>query len=163
MMRSLSTSAFGQPSETKLTLGARNVCGEGCGFSMPEGLPERVVGSKPARSHAAFISSAADECASGSSSLNFHDFRLYGDRCSRPSFRPRMYRRERGRDQRRPAGRNPWRVFICPVAHSRLPAAAPVPARIRAVPRRFPPVRGKIGRSGIYIRLQMNPAGGWRD
>jgi len=24
-------------------------------------------------------------------------------------------------------------------------------------------VRGKIGRSGIYIRLQMNPAGGWRD
>ena len=62
MMRSLSTSAFGQPSETKLTLSARSACGEGCGFSMPEGLPERVAGSKPARSGMASISSAADEC-----------------------------------------------------------------------------------------------------
>jgi hypothetical protein len=31
---------------------------------------------------------------------------------SRPSFRPRMYRRERGRERCGPAGRNPWRVFI---------------------------------------------------
>ena len=61
MVRSLSTSAFGQPSETKLTLGARSACGEGCRFSMAEGLPERVAGSKPARARAAFISSAADE------------------------------------------------------------------------------------------------------
>jgi hypothetical protein len=101
--------------------------------------------------------------ACGSSSLNIHDFRLYGGCCSRPSFRPRMYRRERGRDQRRPAGRNPWRVFICQVAHSRLPAAAPVAARIRAVPAGSSPVSGKIAQSGIPIRLQMNPAGGWRD
>ena len=61
MMRSLSTSAFGQPSETKLTLGARSACGEGCPLSMAEGLPERAAGSKPARSGIASISSAADE------------------------------------------------------------------------------------------------------
>src|SRR6516165_9178568 len=36
MMRSLSTSAFGQPSETKLTRGAR---GAGCRFSMARGYP----------------------------------------------------------------------------------------------------------------------------
>ena len=32
-----------------------------------------------------------------------------------------------------------------------------------AAPRQFPPVSGKISRFGIHIRLQMNPAGGWRD
>jgi hypothetical protein len=107
-MRSLSTSAFGQPSETKLTLGARSACGEGCRFSMAEGLPERAAGSKPARS------------AGGSPSLNIHDFSLYKRCCSRPSFRPRMYRRKRGRGQRGPAGRNLRRVFIFQVARSGL-------------------------------------------
>jgi len=116
-MRSLSTSAFGQPSETKLTLGARSACGEGCRFSMAEGLPERVAGSKPARS------------TGGSPSLNIHDFSLYRRCCSRPSFRPRMYRRKRGRGQRGPAGRNLRRVFICQVpvpgcARQRLSALA---------------------------------------
>src|SRR6476646_4075587 len=44
MMRSLSTSAFGQPSETKLTFGARAT--SGFRFSICEGLPERESGSK---------------------------------------------------------------------------------------------------------------------
>ena len=44
MMRSLSTSAFGQPSETKLTFGAR--VASGFRFSMRLGLPERDPGSK---------------------------------------------------------------------------------------------------------------------
>jgi hypothetical protein len=40
---------------------------------------------------------------------------------SRPSFRPRMYRRERGRERCRPAGRNPRRVFILEVRSSARP------------------------------------------
>src|SRR6266446_2697482 len=98
MMRSLSTSAFGQPSETKLTRGAR---GEGCRFSMARGYPSAPSGA----------SGLVERAGSGPSSLNFHHCGLYRG-CSRPSFRPRMYRRERGRDRCRPAGRNPWRVFI---------------------------------------------------
>jgi len=43
-MRSLSTRAFGQPSETKLTLGAR--AASRFSFSMGEGLPDREGGSK---------------------------------------------------------------------------------------------------------------------
>src|SRR5262249_35353201 len=42
MMRSLSTSAFGQPSETKLTRGAR---GAGCRFSMARGYPSAPSGA----------------------------------------------------------------------------------------------------------------------
>ena len=165
MMRSLSTSAFGQPSETKLTLGARGVCGEGCRFSMAEGLPERAAGSKPARpAGSVHIKRSARGHRLRITSLNIHDLSLYRWCCSRPSFRPRMYRRKRGRGQRGPAGRNLRRVFICQVARSGLRAAAPVPARIKkSRPRQFSPVSGKIGHSGIPIRLQMNPADGWRD
>src|SRR5215813_3727056 len=46
-MRSLSTSAFGQPSETKLTRGGRSLVGVvECGFSMREGLAEPRDGGK---------------------------------------------------------------------------------------------------------------------
>src|SRR5258708_829006 len=148
MMRSLSTSAFGQPSETKLTLGARSACGEGCRFSMAEGLPERAAGSKPARS------------AGGSPSLNIHDFSLYRRCCSRPSFRPRMYRRKRGRGQRGPAGRNLRRVFICQVARSGLLAAAPVRARVKKA---APPIssRKQENRPIRYLHTAANEPPRW--
>src|SRR5262249_51897244 len=60
----------------------------------------------------------SERVGSGPSSLNIHHCGLYGGR-SRPSFRPVMYRRERGRDRCRPAGRNPWRVFVLEVEPSR--------------------------------------------
>src|SRR5262249_57673549 len=77
--------------------------------------------------------------ACGSSSLNFHDFRLYGDCCSRPSFRPRMYRRERGRDQSRPPGGKPWRGFIFQGGHSSLPPGPPHPPPITVLSPPPPP------------------------
>jgi hypothetical protein len=45
-MRSLSTSALGQPSETKLTFGARAAGRPAFGFSMRQGLAERGRGRK---------------------------------------------------------------------------------------------------------------------
>jgi hypothetical protein len=57
------------------------------------------------------------------------------------SFRPRMYRRKRGRGQRGPAGRNLRRVFICQVARSGVLAAAPVRARVKKKPP--PPVSSR--------------------
>src|SRR5258707_9246129 len=148
MMRSLSTSSLGQPSETKRTLGERSACGEGCRFSMAEGLPERAAGSKPARS------------AGGSPSLNIHDFSLYSRCCSRPSFRPRMYRRKRGRGQRGPAGRNLRRVFICQVARSGLLAAAPVRPRVKKA---APPIssRKQENRPIRYLHTAPNKPPRW--
>src|SRR5215510_16515360 len=46
MMRSLSTSALGQPSETKLSLGARDTSAAGFRSFMGEGLPEGGRGGK---------------------------------------------------------------------------------------------------------------------
>jgi hypothetical protein len=46
MMRSLSTSALGQPSETKLTFGARAAGRPAFGFSMRQGLAEHGRGRK---------------------------------------------------------------------------------------------------------------------
>src|SRR4029450_10196018 len=76
MMRSLSTSALGQPSETKLTRGARSRVG----FSMAEGLTQGGGGGKRA-----CLVSASGGGSLGSLSLNVHDCGLYEGCRSRPS------------------------------------------------------------------------------
>src|SRR5262249_56300677 len=67
MMRSLSTKAFGQPSETKLTLGARAVSPVECRLSMARGYPSAPAGA----------SGPVERAACRPSSLNIHDCRLY--------------------------------------------------------------------------------------
>src|SRR5215470_11526027 len=67
MMRSLSTNAFGQPSETKLTLGTRAVSPVEGRLSMARGYPSAPAGA----------SGPVERAASGPSSLNIHDCRLY--------------------------------------------------------------------------------------
>src|SRR5262249_44045715 len=67
MMRSLSTKAFGQPGETKLTLGTRAVAPVECRLSMARGYPSAPAGA----------SGPVERAASGPSSLNIHDCRLY--------------------------------------------------------------------------------------
>src|SRR5215470_5024971 len=160
MMRSLSTSAFGQPSGTKLTLGARGVCGEGCRFSMAEGYPS---GSPGASRHSLLGGVHIKRSARGHrlriTSLNILDFSLYRRCCSRPSFRPRMYRRKRGRGQRGPAERNLRRVFICRVAGSALRAAAPVRARVNKVAPNFP--RKRENKPFRYLHTAANEPRRW--
>src|ERR1700745_149853 len=57
------------------------------------GLPERVAGSKPARpAGGVHIKRSARGHRLRITSLNIHDFSLYRGCCSRPSFRPGMYR-----------------------------------------------------------------------
>src|SRR3954447_13747063 len=65
MMRSLSTSAFGQPSETKLTFGARPL--SEFRFSICEGLPEHESGSKRSSGGRAHLrrATAATKCKAG--------------------------------------------------------------------------------------------------
>src|SRR5262249_58882410 len=64
---SLSTKAFGQPSETKLTLGTRAVSPVECRLSMARGYPSAPAGA----------SGPVERAASGPSSWNIHDGRLY--------------------------------------------------------------------------------------
>src|SRR4029450_8401440 len=76
MMRSLSTSALWQPSETKLTLGARSRAG----FSMAEGLAQGRGGGKRAA-----VVRTSGRGRRHSPSLNVHDRGLHEGCRSRPS------------------------------------------------------------------------------
>src|SRR5262249_22713852 len=133
MMRSLSTKAFGQPSETKLTLGARAVSRMECRSSMAEGLPERAGGGKPSgpnalladRRHRIFMIAA------------------YIESRSRPSCRPRMYGRERGAIDVGPPGEIPGGFSILEVGSSadRLARAGQRPPVSRPWPGKMGPSR----------------------